>query len=618
MVICRVPPTSWIMVLCMLALAIGEAHAQPRAVVEPVAPQVYDTVTFTIRHNGALQVSQAHPPASDNLRAVHRIRQESSFSSVTGRTESVSWQYDAMEPGDFSIGPLNVMADGVRVTIPEVKGTVRSVEAQPTGLPSDIDGRAGHPLPLASGDRALARSLRGKAFIVTEVPSDLLVGWPFRANTYFYLATSVTNAEPRSISPKPAGGQQFITIPELSTPHSGSAVQTVTINGQAFRRYHVHTTTVVPTRAGKAQFKGGEMGIDFLHVGRTSMRSILTTIAFETPVQEVEIRGLPPAPPEAHLQVVGNHTISTFVDRKALSQGDLVTLTIRLSGNGYLELASMGKLPEIDGLIFVREEVASQISLTPGNEYAATKMFRRVYQAEESGLLTIPPIVMANFNPKTNEQDLRRSDPITLTIASSPTGTQVLGGAGNALPKQADAMEIGAGGILHIDTSPLRLKGGGVGVGGALFGSTWFWTLHAAILLIVASVAGMIAFRRLSDGESDSRRAASRRSQVASALREAERLRGSSEAEPFYLALQRGMMGQLGRVLGREPGGLTLEDGLKGLRNLGAPESMLDQLGRLLEHCESIRYATGSMADSRDRDLERARSLVRELERLRR
>jgi hypothetical protein len=105
---------------------------------------------------------------------------------------------------------------------------------------------------------------------------------------------------------------------------------------------------------------------------------------------------------------------------------------------------------------------------------------------------------------------------------------------------------------------------------------------------------------------------------VAAALREAERLRGSSEAEPFYMALQKGMMVQLGRVLGREPGGLTLEEGLKGLRNLGAPESVAVELGQLLEHCQSIRYATGLTADSRDRDFEKARSLVRDLERLRR
>jgi hypothetical protein len=185
-------------------------------------------------------------------------------------------------------------------------------------------------------------------------------------------------------------------------------------------------------------------------------------------------------------------------------------------------------------------------------------------------------------------------------------------------PKQGDATEIGVGGILHIDTSPLKLGALRHRIGDSLIGSTWFWAIHAVTFLIVMTMAGMIAFRRLSNQDTDSRRAASRRSQVTAALREADRMRGSGEAEPFYLALQKGMMSQLGRVLGREPGGLTLEDGLKSLRSLGAQESVVQELGQLLEQCQSIRYATGITADSRERDFEKARSLVRELERLRR
>src|SRR5690606_21394847 len=99
-----------------------------------------------------------------------------------------------------------------------------------------------------------------------------------------------------------------------------------------------------------------------------------------------------------NIRVVGNHSIATSVDRNQITEGDLVTLTIRVSGNGYLEMASLENMPEIDGLFFVREEIASRINMTHRGEYAADKTFRRTYQAARGGSVVIPPIAMANYN----------------------------------------------------------------------------------------------------------------------------------------------------------------------------------------------------------------------------
>lgn len=596
----------------IMMMAAGRAVAQPRVTIEPREPKVYDTILFSITHSGTLEAPSAPPPASPNLGPMEGIQRQSSFSTITGRTETLSWQYDAMEAGDFSIGPVDVIADGRRVTIPAVTGRVMETPPPTSFLPDHVRDRAGSPNPLESGDRAFARHLAGKAFVLIKAPDTQVVGWPFHVDTYVYISSSLALAEERGFSTSNVNGQQFVTIPELSVAHNNIGAQQEQIGGEIFRRYHVHTTTLVPTRPGRAELRSGDLVTNFATIGR-ARRSFLTSVVFEPATLNLDIQPLPPPLPGSHLSVVGNHSITSFLDRSSVAQGELVTLTVRVSGNGYLDMTSLERMPEIDGLTFIREEISSRISTTHRNEFAASRTFTRTYQASGTGEIVVPPIAMSNYNPQIDSQEMRYTEELRLTIEPAAGDTRVLGSPRPSQQTQADARDLGSGGILHIDTRPLRVERVSGFTPASLLHNRWYWIAHAGIFCALALMMVFTVHRRSSGGVG---MGPSARRKASNPLLRAEKADAEDDTAAFYAALAEALMDQAGRILSRQSRGLTIEDALQGLRSKGVASETISELSALLDRCHSIPYLPDKGSTDRERDLAGARRLVRELGRI--
>ncbi len=613
-----IPAFSWNRLLSALCsvifmLASGQVMAQPRVTIEPREPKVYDTILFSITYSGSLEAPSTPPPASSNLKPVEGIQRQTSFSTVTGRTDIASWQYDAVQEGDFTIGPVDVIADGRRVTIPAQTGRVLPTPPPTSSLPEELRDVVGNPNPLASGDRALARHLVGKVFVRIVAPENQVVGWPFHVDTYVYVSNSLTMAEERGFSTSNVSGQQFVTVPELSVAHNNVGAQAEEIGGELFRRYHVHTTTLVPTRPGRAELRGGELAVNFATIGR-ARRTLLANIGFEPATLHLDIQPIPPPLPGSHLSVVGNHSITTTLDRKTVGQGELVTLTVRVSGNGYLDLVSLERMPEIEGLTFIREEISSRISTTHRDEFAASRTFIRTYQATGTGEVVIPPIAMSNYNPQIDRQEMRYSEELRLTIEPAKGDTFVLGSARPAQATQADARELGNGGILHIDTRPLKVVKGNRIAPASLLRSQWYLILHGGILGAFALMMALLVHRR---ALAESGEEAKPRRKIPHPLQRAEKADAEDDTAKFYAALAEALMSQAGRILSREARGLSIEDAAQGLRGRGIARELTNDFSILLERCQSIPYLPNTGSAERRQDLENARRVVRELEKIR-
>src|SRR5690606_27984646 len=100
-------------------------------------------------------------------------------------------------------------------------------------------------------------------------------------------------------------------------------------------------------------------------------------------------------------------------------------------------------------------------------------------------------------------------------------------------------------------------------------------------------------------------------------LQRAEKADAEDDTAKFYAALAEALMSQAGRILSREARGLSIEDAAQGLRGRGIARELTNDFSILLERCQSIPYLPNTGSAERRQDLENARRVVRELEKIR-
>ncbi|MDK2972121.1 MAG: hypothetical protein PWP23_1876 [Candidatus Sumerlaeota bacterium] len=598
-----------LLLVCLLLAFVAKALAQGavRAYLDAERISPGDTFNYVLEANREIEIGRYGEPAVQGDAAEFirgRLQRRVLSTSQGGRAPTATYQYffamRALKDGAFSIPSLKVEVGGQVVVVPAVNGVVQPIASFDR---SSLPGEIGVPnLPDAGRVRALSESF----FTTLEVSDDEpFPGEPIEAITYIYSSVNgELSASPVSEPETP----RFVRVPEGDAAFSPRQ-ERVTVDGRIFRRVACHRMILVPTQSGETTLEGAEVGVGRSmggFFGRTVIDFTLTQ-----PTQKLTVRPLPAEPDGVVAQFVGNFTIGVTTDRQEVSEGDLVTIEVYVSGDGYLETAGLGSLPEMKGLSFVSDEVRYDAGIVNGR-LVSKKSFKFVYQAVEPGTIEVPALSFALVHPDTGEQTIRKTEPITITVKPSAKSSLQLTSAAPET-ERGKARELSREGILYIDESPLSertLAETRV----PLVRRPVYWLAHGVALLLAALYGGFLVWQRRQASDAGRVRARAARQRGSEALREARRLAAQDDGSAYYAALAAGVTNHVSSFLGREASGLTVEEACDALNDCGLAEESA-RLRELLAHFDAKRFAPAEAGGDRQADLQAAEDFVQRLSR---
>ena len=588
-----------------------------------VAPGEEFTYTVTVGSDSGGSLPKPILPSFEEFDDYYGPSTSQSVRFVNGRMSrklSYTMTLSTMKPGEYTIDPSTITVNGqtwksdpVTITVTSPGKTATSSGSKPQNAPA----------PRASVD-GLEEYLEGNLFLKTELEkSDPYVGEPLVVSYTLYARKGLPLTSWGFEEPQPQY-KNFIKE-ELYTAERLS-FREVKLDGETFNAALVKKMVLVPAKTGKTIIDPVKLKFGIrVKRSRSNRRHPFfndpffgdsffdpfnrntAAVSVMSSVRELDVKPLPTPKPENFSGTVGNYRMNAKVDRTEISMDELLTLSVRMQGQGAVEGIMQPELPQLEGFDLYETESSVDKNVS-ADQIGGSKIFDFVLRPTRTGDLEIPSIVTSIFNPVIGEYDTLKTDPVRVTVEKGVAREPVLMGEG-VTRKGKDIVEINAdinyikrGAQIEDRQSPLIKK-------------AWFLGLQMLPLLFVLGCY-LIMRRRLAL-ESDlglARRiraggAASKR------LKAASRAFSAGKDDEFYSELALAVRGFFGDKLNREAHGLTIEEleGLLGEKEI--PEQDIRKVTELLENADAARYSPASHSqEEKKKRLEEARSIIREFD----
>lgn len=318
-------------------------------------------------------------------------------------------------------------------------------------------------------------------------------------------------------------------------------------------------------------------------------RNTIKTNALEVSVLPLPEQGKP----QGFSGAVGNFSVTATMEKKPARVDQPLSLSVSVIGDGNLKPVTGLELPDI----LNTRVYPSKITETRTPELNVRKVFEYLLIPEKEGQLSIEPICLSFFDPGKGAYSRSCTQPIVLTAeASLKTGTR--GEASG--PTAPDIQPI----ALKMDI-PLRHP----------MSRNTFLILLLSPWILIASVPAFRSIRILidKDGEKAQKRRAS------AEFRKGLKALSRSDIAPkdFFSEAYRLLSYYMERRFGLKAGGMTHEELLRRLSDLGARENALSLLKNFLVRSDAVRFSTVELRDEdRGKTISGLLSLISELDRL--
>ena len=322
----------------------------------------------------------------------------------------------------------------------------------------------------------------------------------------------------------------------------------------------------------------------------------------ETAPIPVEVKPLPPAPPEFS-GAVGEFTMNAALEPASVVVGQPARLTVTIAGEGNPEIIGAPSIPEIEAA-FVSGPEAHVLDLTPNDVKTVEKAFVWQIVPKEAQNIDFPSVEFVYFNPNADDYAALTSEEMKLGVVSAPEGLErVMADSGGARGGEATSVDVYEDALAPIVKSP-----------GAIYASRAWTTPFVAALASPAAayaifIAWLLHYRR---NNSDSPEARARNAYGRGKKRLADLEGHATDIDALHQALR----GYIADRLGVPEGGLTSHDAERLLHEASIEGDLADATVRTLRACERAAYA--SQAISVDEHKALLNSAVTNMDRLER
>jgi hypothetical protein len=518
---------------------------------------------------------------------IYNAGRSQNFTWINGKASAiVTYNYvlTPMKEGHYTIPAIRVQAQGQAVeTAPlpldVVKGDASAVQgsARPEG--------ESRPAPAAHGPPAV--------FITGSVDkSSVYVGEPVTFTFRLYHRVPLMS-RPNYQPPEMSG---FWT--EDLPPQRNFAEN---VRGMPYNVVEVRTA-LFPSTSGKARIGSANLTVNLENFGTDPFGSDFFAQFFgrgeekilRTDPIMISVKPLPEPKPAEFKGAVGDYALDAQVDKKIISVGQPITLTLTVSGHGNIKSLPDLTVPPLTNFRTFDANAATNIDKKDG-QVSGSKVFKTVLIPTASGELTIPPVSFAYFD--TNSRDYRhvRSHPIVIHVTPGTGAPQPAMGMGETSPgSQAPAAAPGIK-LLGEDIRYIRTPVSIASEGAPLYRQAWFRWLHIVLagLLSLAGLARLYHLLFLSNTTLYRFRKAYEWSKVA--LKKTEEHLAKNDIKGAGSHLANVLQDYLGAKLGIQKRSLSLKEIVERLKSRGLVGHTGEKLRNIWETLDLFQFAPAQM-----------------------
>lgn len=307
--------------------------------------------------------------------------------------------------------------------------------------------------------------------------------------------------------------------------------------------------------------------------GRTAYRDV--KVKLKSKPVKIEVLPVPEeGKPESYTGAVGNFTVTTSLDKTAITTDDVANFKLIINGSGNIKLieAPMLKLP--NGLSAYDPVVLDTITGRT-TTISGSKTITYPISPRTPGDYTIPAISFTYFNPQSGKYITINTNPVKLQVKPGDNYT-----AGNTRTARTDIHNISTKAIDKLETQPKPL-----------ILSPGYWSAYA---LPVLAFLGLLVWRRREEELSkDTVLLRNRRaSKVAlKRLSTAQKLLQKNERTPFYEEISKAIWLYLSDKLSIPLSSLSKENVWDALNNRDINTQLQQELEKVMTECETALYA---------------------------
>jgi hypothetical protein len=369
---------------------------------------------------------------------------------------------------------------------------------------------------------------------------------------------------------------------------------------------------IVALLAKKALFplKAGKLTITPLEAEATTLETAFyagASDARKSRALTVDVMPLPVENRPANFESsnVGKFALAAAIDRAAVKAGEAVTWKVTVRGTGNIRNVRLPKLDHVDG--FRVYEPTTKETIAPGEEVHGEKVYTFLLLPERGGVLKLPALTLAYFEPEAARYEVAKSEALTLTVEGDPTKVEA---AAPSSPTEN---------LLAQQIRPIRKRNNVRSrVGDRLWRGRFAPILLATppgLWLLV--LIGDALRRRLGRDTAGSKRRRARRS-ARRRLRVAEYHIKAQRPSAFFGECARVIYEHLEYRLGAKVEALTLGELREHLTQRGFSRETAEAVVKELENCDFARFAPSASGPGEMRAaLRRVRALLGLIEKAR-
>lgn len=571
----------FLLLLISLLLTAGSLHAEV-TVTASLSSQSFpinDAAQLTINVQG-IRSSQIHLPEIDGLHFQQR-GQSTRMEFVNGAySASVSsiYQVDASRVGKFTIPPIKVSTKEGDLYTKSIQLEVTDVNAAATSRSSAQGSTSA--TRLRSGEAREVAFLRVNPAKKTSYSGEVV---PVRIKAYFRDGIQANLNSLPQLTGEGFVLQQLEGEPLRTREVVGNEYYTVltwdfALSGIKEGKHELSMeldATLLLRQQRRDPFGGNSFFGDFF----SSYREKEVKVA--SPNLEMEVLSLPEkGRPENFSGAIGDFRLQVKAEPLKVSQGDPVTLTMTVSGQGNFGRVQAPQLEKEEGW---KTYTPSSEFLKDGSDNQGKKVFEQAIVAKASNLTEIPAVVFSYFDPDSGTYKDLVSLPIPLQVEKVvPVEKTVEPSQGEAqkneeqsvAPAQPTVQQAIPGlAPLQLDSSDMNQKLE------PLFAKKWFQILCAVLLLLIlAAITFKVRMARLAANPTLQRQRARKQLLAVREKEIAARLE-SNDSHGFLATCRSTIQEQLGLLWETEAAAITLADLQKRL----SPDSILVTIFRAAE-----------------------------------
>ncbi len=566
--------------LALLPDSQSRAEVRVDGSLDPQTVEVGQSAVLTITIEGAGSMEgDPRLVAPDGIRT-RDAGESRSFSLVNGKfTQSIQRQIliVALRPGTYTLGPVEVRASGRAYPI----GPFTLTAIQASGAPIPVPPAQRQPGPgqrslmppgASSGGDASPSGAPPVAVEMRADPAEVYVGQQTTLHIAFLRRAEVPVVDARFNPPATEGFWKEDLPPER---------QGTRMRGEVSYAATEILIALFPTRSGDLQVLPASVDVRYRDprdrqprdpFGFFGIGGRMREASPASGVVSIHALPLPAGAPSSFTGAVGRFTIDASLDRPDAVQGEPITWTLSVEGEGNVSSIEGPPFPEIPGCRGY--DAGNEVKTTKSQDrIGGKKRFSRVLVPEAAGTLEFPRIAWAFFDPegaryRTLEIPARRINVAPSKSAGADGSAGRLGGAIRGNRRNGRLVSMAS-------ERPWSRPA--------------FWILQT--IPVAALVAGFLFKRRreeiLKDPGGARMRQAPRKLRLALAAVEADRI------DPWG-RLSRALEDFLADRYGPEIRGMTRPGLAAYLAARGVPASTGDRLSGLLEKSDTLRYAPGS------------------------